>query len=343
MRDEAVGEQHTEELVNWKAWDEFLASRTNAGFKQSSWYTAFRVARGWKHFGTVLRDGETIVGGAMVLKRSFTPEKCYYYIHDGPVLLESDSDAEQEQVFRAIMEFIEGKRQNEQQVVSHLCINPRWEHVPSFLRGFQESNLYYGSPRDTQCIDLNSSENDILAQMKQNGRYNIGIARRSGVSVVEDVSAQGIDDFLDVYNETVIRKGLQGLDPDYFHTLIPMLSASECGSIFFAEYQGTRLATALVVYFGRTATYYHGGSRTIHRNVKAPDLLQFEIMRKVKALGCQCYDMGGVTPQSEPRNGWTGFSDFKRKFGGRELRLVPTLEYIYDPSAYQEWKAIEEG
>lgn len=338
MRDEAAGEQRTKELGQWEAWDKFLESKTNTGFRQSSWYTAFRVVLGGEQFGTVLRDGKTIVGGAVVFRRSFTREKCYYYIPEGPVLLEGDSNAEQEQVFLAIMEFIEGKRQKEQQVVSHLCINPRWEHVPSFVRGFQESTHYYGLPRDTQCIDLTCSESAILAQMKPKGRYNIGVARRYGVSVVEDVSAQGIEDFLNIYEETFARKDMDGLDHDYFHTLIPMLSALGRGSVFFAEYQGTRLATALVVYFARTATYHHGGSRAIYRNVMAPYLLQFEIMRKAKALNCQCYDLFGITPQNEPSDGWTDISVFKRKFGGQELRLVPTLEYIYDPIAYQEWK-----
>lgn len=177
--------------------------------------------------------------------------------------------------------------------------------------------------------------------MKQKGRYNIGVARRYGVSIVEDVSPQGIEDFLNIYEETFARKDVDGLDPDYFHTLIPMLSALERGSVFFAEYQSTRLATALVLYFGRTATYYHGGSRATHRNVMAPYLLQFEIMRKAKVLGCECYDLFGVTPQSEPSDGWADISVFKRKFGGRELRFVPTLDYIYDPIAYQEWNTSE--
>jgi lipid II:glycine glycyltransferase (peptidoglycan interpeptide bridge formation enzyme) len=289
----------------------------------------------------VLKDGETIVGGAVVFKRSFSPEKCYYYIPDGPVLLEDDSSVEQEQVFRAIMEFVEGKRQNEQQVVSHLCINPPWEYVPGFVRGFHESSHYYGLPRDTQCVDLNASESAILAQMKPKGRYNIGVARRYGVSIVEDASPQGIEDFLNICAETFARKNLDGRDPSYFYDLISILSALERGSVFFAEYQATRLATALVVYFGRTATYYYGGSRTSHRNVMAPYLLQFEIMRKAKAFGCQRYDLFGVAPQSELSNGWTDISVFKRKFGGQELRFVPSLEYIYNPVAYQEWKEIE--
>jgi peptidoglycan pentaglycine glycine transferase (the first glycine) len=226
-------------------------------------------------------------------------------------------------------------------VVSHLCINPQWQHVPSFVTGFQEASHFYGSPRVTQCVDLNPSEDAILAQMKPKGRYNVRVAQRYGVSVVEDVSPQGIEDFLNIYDETFTRKNLDGLDHDYFQTLIPMLSASERGSVFFAEYQGARLATALVIYSGRTATYYHGGSRAIHRNVMAPYLLHFEIMRKAKFLGYQTYDLFGVTPESEPSNTWTDFSVFKRKFGGQEIHLVPTLEYIYDPIAYEEWRAIE--
>ncbi|GEO18678.1 peptidoglycan bridge formation glycyltransferase FemA/FemB family protein [Microvirga aerophila] len=163
---EAAVKQHPKELDKRATWDTFIETKTDTGFRQSSWYTALKVARGWEHFGTVLRDKDTIVGGAMVLARSFAPDKRYYYIPDGPVFLEEDSLAEQEQVFRAVMAFIERKRQTEQQVVSHLCINPRWQQVPSFIKGFQESSHYYGSPRDTLCVALNASEGAILAQMK---------------------------------------------------------------------------------------------------------------------------------------------------------------------------------
>ena len=335
MRDEAASEQQTKELDKWRAWDEFLELNTDAGFRQSSWYVAFT---GSKSFGTVLREGATVVGGAIIIKRLFTPKMCYYYIPDGPVFLKGDSEAGQEQVFSAIMEFIERKRQKDQQVVSHLCINPLWEHMPSFVTGFQESSHFYGLPRNTQYIDLSPSESAILTQMKPKGRYNIGVAQRYGVLITEDTSTQGVEDFLNICEEMYARKSLGEFDRNFFRELVPMFSTSERGSVFFAEYQGVRLATALVVYFGRTATYWYGGSRAIHRNVMAPYLLQFEIMRKAKARGCRCYDLFGVTPQSEGFSSWTNFSVFKRKFGGRELRRVPTLEYIYDPVAYREWE-----
>lgn len=344
MRDETASEQRAERLRRWKDWDEFVASKTNAGFMQSFWWADLMVSRGWEeHFGTALRDGKAIVGGAVVWIYSFTPEKCFYYIPEGPVLQESDSSAEQEHVFQTIMNFIEGKRRNEQRGVSHLRIEPRWEHIPSFVREFQQSDKYYFHlPRDTLCNDLNVSESAILAQMKPKARYNVRLAQKCGVSIVQDVSPQGIEDFLNIYRQTCSRKDIKGLTSSWFQTLIPTLSALERGSVFFAEYQGMRIATALVVYFGRRATYLYGGSIAAHRNVMAPYLLHFKIMCKAKVLGCQCYDWYGVAPQSEPNHGWADISTFKRKFGGEELNLVRTLDYIYEPTAYREWKAIED-
>ncbi len=342
QRTRELTERHAKERQKWKAWDDFLESKTNAGFRQSSWYAFFSAAyTGWGRFNALLRDGGELVGGGVVFRRGVNSEICYYYMPDGPALSESDSSAGQEQVFRTIMEFVDTKRQNEGRAVSHLCIIPQWECVPAFAESFQKSNHYYGIPRDTQYIDLTPPESAILGQMKPKGRYNIGVARRYGVSIVEDASPQGIEDFIKIYNATIHRKNLTRKDPDYFRTFVPMLSASGRGSVFFAQYQGERLAAAIVVYFGRMATYFQGGSLPVHRNVMAPYLLQFEIMRKAKALGYRCYDLMGVTPAGEPSDGWTDISIFKRKFGGREVRLVPALDYVYDPAAYEEWQSVE--
>jgi lipid II:glycine glycyltransferase (peptidoglycan interpeptide bridge formation enzyme) len=79
-----------------------------------------------------------------------------------------------------------------------------------------------------------------------------------------------------------------------------LLSSLHQESVFFAEYQGLRLAAAVVEYFGRRATYFFGGSLDSHRHVMAPYLLHFEIMRRAKAMGREWYDLWGVAPENEP-------------------------------------------
>lgn len=325
----------------WKAWDSFLEASPDSGFMQSSWWADFRATTGYQHFGVILKDRNGIIGGAVVMKLSYASGRCFYYIPEGPVLPADEAVAGE--VFKAILEDIENRRKSEEETVSHLRIEPRWQRLPGFVCGFRTPALSdnYTEPRNTLCVDLRPSEDGILAQMKPKGRYNIRVAERHGVSIVEDTSEQGLADFLRMYEETTDRQGIGTMPPSYFRTLVSMLWALQRGSVFFAEYQGRRLAAAVVVYFGSRATYFFGGSLANDRHVMAPYLLHFEIMRRAKAMGHEWYDFWGVAPKNDPDNSWQGFSVFKRKFGGVEVNLVPTLDYVYDPAAYDRYRAVE--
>jgi len=302
---------------------------------QSSWWADFRVNYGYEHFGIVLKGRNGIVGGALVQKYSDTSDCCFYYVPEGPVLSGDESIAGE--IFEAILEAIEQRRKTEDQTVSHLRIEPRWQRLPGFVRGFRstpESMDKYREPRNTLCIDLRPSEAAILARMKPKGRYNIRVAQRHGVTVLEDTSDQGLADFLRIYKRTAARQRIGAKPSGYFRTLISMLSSLKNGSVFFAEYGGKRIAAAVVVYFGRRATYFFGGSLATYRRVMAPYLLHFEIMRRARAMGLEWYDLWGVAPEDEPDHRWRDLSVFKRKFGGVEVKLVPTLDYVYDSAAY---------
>src|SRR5439155_23651932 len=127
-----------------------------------------------------------------------------------------------EEVFSVLLTEIEERRETEPHVVSHLRIEPRWLSLPGFVSGFRAIPPLadpYLEARDTRCIDLRPSEAAILAQMKPKGRYNIGLARRHGVSIIEDTSAQGLADFQYLYEETATRQGMAAKPPDYFETL----------------------------------------------------------------------------------------------------------------------------
>src|SRR5688572_11123284 len=114
----------------WKSWDRFLEATPDTGFMQSSWWAEFRAPVGYEHFGVTLKDQDTIVGGALVAKWSYAPQSCFYYIQDGPVLPCDEASAGE--VFEALLKIIDDHRKAEQETVSHLRIEPRWERLPSF-------------------------------------------------------------------------------------------------------------------------------------------------------------------------------------------------------------------
>ena len=310
---------------------------------QSSWWANFRASEGSEYFGITLKDQNAIVGGALVLKWSFAPGRCLYYIPDGPVLPPDEPLARQ--VFKGTLKVVEQHRASEPAIVSHLRIEPRWQHLPKYVRGFQTFTSWdsFSEPRDTLCVDLRPPEEAILAQMKPKGRYNIKVAQRHGVSVVEDTSDQGLKDFFRVYKRTAVRQRIssEAWSLSDFRTLVSMLPSPQYVSVFFAEYRGRRIASALVVYFGPRATYFFGGSLALYRRVMAPYLLHFEIMRRAKARGYEWYDLWGVAPQTDSNHPWQNISVLKRKFGGLEVNLVPTLDYVYDAAAYDQYLASE--
>lgn len=324
------------ETERWRVWDSFLEARPDTGFMQSSWWLDFRTHWGYEYFGITLKADNAIVGGAVVQKYSYDDHQCFYYIQDGPVLPSDASDAGD--VFEAIFKAIEERRKSEPGTVSHLRIEPRWVSLPVFVSGFRPIRPLtdrYLEARDTRCIDLRPPEAAILAQMKPKGRYNIGVARRHNVSIVEDTSERGLSDFQSIYEETTNRQGFRPKAAEYFQTLVSLSAPEDRRSLFFAEYQGTRIAAALVMYFGPRATFFYGGSRDVHREVMASYLLHFEIMLRAKALGHEWYDLWGVAPaDARDDHPWQNFTVFKAKFGGVEVHLVPTLDYVYDAAAY---------
>jgi lipid II:glycine glycyltransferase (peptidoglycan interpeptide bridge formation enzyme) len=335
--------------TRWAAWDRFLEATPATGFMQSSWWADLRTTVGFTHFAAILKDSGGIVGGAMVQRLRHRSGVVFYYIQDGPVLPGDPSLAED--VLEATLGDIEERRASEREPVSHLRIEPRRERAEYaaegrsgvVLPGFEPvaHKDRYVEPRDTLCVDLRPEHADILAAMKPKGRYNISVARRHGVAIVEDTSPRGLADFLRIYRDTAGRQGFRTKPASYFESLIGVAAPRRRASIHLAEHAGTRLAAALVIRFGPRATYFYGGSLDLRRHVMAPYLLHFDIMCQAKQAGHEWYDLWGVAPEADEKHAWAGISVLKRRFGGREVRLVPTLDYVYDRSAYMRYQASE--
>lgn len=328
----------------WMAWDRFLSETPEGGFMQSSWWADFRTSAGYDHFAAIVKSNGHIVGGALVHKFTWSDGRAFYYIPEGPVLSSDEHVASE--VFRVILHEIDNRRALEQNsVVSHLRIEPRWVRVPPFVTGFRSVppfNDRFMEPRDSLIVDLRPTLDEILAQMKPKGRYNVRIGQKHGVNVVEDGSWTGANDFIRIYEETAHRQGMDPKPPEYFEELVSLLGYKKTGKLFFAEYHGLRLAAAIVVYFGARATYFFGASSAEYRNVMAPYVLHFEIMRRAKEAGFGSYDFWGIAPRDQVDHPWMDITSFKRKFGGVELNLVPPLDLVYNQSAYADFMN-EEG
>jgi len=195
-------------------------------------------------------------------------------------------------------------------------------------------------PQEMFVVDITQPEEELLAAMKPKTRYNIRLASKRGVKVFASRERKYRAAFLDLVTKTADRKGIVPHPRAYYEKLLAVLP-QETGRLFVAEYEGRILTANLLIIFGASAIYLHGGSNDTHRDVMAPYLLQWEQIKFAKAQGCAHYDFGGVRTQVANRvlqitNPWVGITRFKMGFSPL---TVPTIfpgayDIILNPQAY---------
>lgn len=188
-------------------------------------------------------------------------------------------------------------------------------------------------PEHTLVLDLQKSEEELLAEMKSKGRYNIRLAEKKGVEIFEssDVAA-----FHQILQETTERDEFSGHPKVIYKKMLENFGAD--GLLLLARYEGEIIAGGIFLFSGDTATYYYGASSNLHRNVMAPYLVQWRAIQEARKRVCRWYDFLGIAPEELGQDGKAhrlqGVSAFKEKFGGSRVQYAPAFEVIHSPSMY---------
>jgi len=197
--------------------------------------------------------------------------------------------------------------------------------------------------RTTMLVDLDRPPEEMLARMKGKWRYNIALARRKGVTVVEDNSPAARRTLYDLYTQTVRRNGLTGgrswaYAADSWGAMIDAGHAH----IFLAYHGGRPLAGVLASTFGSKVWYQVGASATEGRAVMPAHALQFHVMRWAWERGLGAYDLVAI-PNVETtgaRDPMWGLYVFKSGFGGYPVEWVGCLDKALGLRGHA-WEALE--
>lgn len=195
-------------------------------------------------------------------------------------------------------------------------------------------------PPRTITINIQDSEEDILARMKPKCRYNIRLAEKKGVTVRawDDVAA-----FHEMMTVTGGRDGFGVHSKEYYQRAYELFHPKGTCELLVAEYEGKPLASLMVFANAKRAWYVYGASNNEERNRMPTYLLQWEAIRWAKARGCEEYDLWGVPDENEEtleaqfetrHDGLWGVYRFKRGFGGQLKRAAQALDRVYNPLLY---------
>ncbi len=179
----------------------------------------------------------------------------------------------------------------------------------SEIGGFKNWHYKKFIPPYTVVVDLTQTEEEILAAMKQKGRYNIRLAEKKWV-VVEQVekNAYNAKIYYELMNLTTSRNNFAWNTQKYYEDFLENIEDSQ---LFFAYYEEQVIAAGIFVYEGDTAIYYYGASNNEYRKVMAPHLLQWKAIEHAKKRGCKIYDFLGVAWPDEENSSLAGVTKFK--------------------------------
>lgn len=191
-------------------------------------------------------------------------------------------------------------------------------------------------PKKTLFLDLNLETEKLLENMHQKTRYNIRLAEKKGVEVKEAKSGENSEnnfkEFWRLMTLTSTRDAFRLHDTAHYKNL---LKSEKNIKLFFAVYEGKTIATALVCFYNRRATYMHGASDSKARNLMAPYLLQWEIIKIARREGYKYYDFYGID-----ENKWPGVTRFKLGFGGFIKEYPGTYDYVLRPLVYSLYEIL---
>ncbi|MDP2736163.1 MAG: peptidoglycan bridge formation glycyltransferase FemA/FemB family protein [bacterium] len=314
-------------IIDKKQLNDFVGHQKHAQFLQSfEWGEFQKEVSGiiWR-IGAVEDDGR-LIASAKLVKKQLPMGRSYFYCGRGPVI----GDKKQTTVIMNEL-FSTIKELAIEESVMFLRFEPVYEFQTASFN-FPISKTIDVQPNKTLILDLTKSENEILQGMHQKTRYNIRLAEKKGVKIVE-AGAERFEEFWQLLVTTGDRDEFNPHGRSYYQAMLK--TDSSFVKLLFAEYRGKPLAGNLVVFFGDTATYIHGGSSNENREAMAPYAMQWQTIKLAKQAGYKYYDWHGIDEIK-----WPGVTRFKMGFGGQTVQYPGTFDLVYDDAWYNIYKMV---
>ncbi len=174
-------------------------------------------------------------------------------------------------------------------------------------------------------LDLrNKTEDEVFKNFASKTRYNVRLAMRKGIEVVEK-NEEGLDEFYDLMKETGKRDGFIIRSKDYFATILKKFPDN--AKVYIAYYENTPISAIMPILYGDKMWYLYGASSNNHRNLMSTYLLQWEMIKVALKNSCNEYDFRGVSME----NGEDGLYRFKKGFGGDFVELIGEVYMDFKP------------
>jgi len=190
-------------------------------------------------------------------------------------------------------------------------------------------------------IDLKKSEDELLKSFHPKTRYNIRLAQRQGVEVIENNSDEDFEKYLELTKETSKRQGFYAHTEKYHRLMWKYLKLPGITHLLVAKYKGEIITTWILFAFKDFLYYPYGASTEKYKGVMANNLMMWEAIKLGKKLNLSTFDLWG-------REEGKGFTKFKEGYNPLVVTFIGTwdlpISILYWPYRIAEeirWKILK--
>jgi len=221
----------------------------------------------------------------------------------------------------------------------HLLTNPKIEKKLASLGLRQGKEIF---SQYTMIINLNQAPDQLLAGFASKTRYNIRLAQRKGVKIIEDNSDHAFNTYWQLTEKTTARQGFYAHNKEYHQKMWQSMTQAGIAHLLRAEYQQETLAAWILFKFKDTLYYPYGASSRKHRQVMASNLLMWEAILFGQKNDCRHFDLWG-TPGPNPKktNSWYGFHRFKAGYNPKIVKFVGAYDLVIKPGLYPLYQVFD--
>ena len=296
-------------------WDTMIHSYSYSPFVQSYKYGKFYESLGEAYWlvGIYNEDG-LLVGGSVVLT-THAKRGNFFYLPYGPLIPHMESD-----VLAQFIQYIKELALKEK--MDFVRISPLERNSKKIQGIFQKLGMrpspMHVLAENTWLLDLEPSEETLLASMKKNHRNLIRRCQKEGVRVEIRDDTESLEILHTMLDETGKRHGFTRFTREYINAEFEQFKHDNQAKICISYHKdGTPDAAAIIIFFGNTAVYRHSASLNIHKKIPTSYLIQWSVIQEAKKRGMKWYNFWGVEPDGAKENHpFAGIGHFKRGFGG---------------------------
>jgi peptidoglycan pentaglycine glycine transferase (the first glycine) len=209
--------------------------------------------------------------------------------------------------------------------ISPLIDNSEMNNKQFHLAGFQPAPIHAMDAEYCWILDIDKTEEELLAAMRKTTRYEIRHAQKLGIEIFSTTQQSKLKDFYSLYDETSKRHGFvqhRGLEEEF-----DVFGSTNSALLYLGLYNKEIIAGSIILFYGNQAIYHHGASVT--SKIPASYLIQWEAILEAKKRGLKLYNFWGIAPDDSPNHPWRGITLFKKGFGGRVVNYIHAQDYAF--------------